>query len=152
MKRFQFRLQKILDLGAKREEALKERLFELDLKVVQAQQALLSKETELSGLCADQARQRVRGRCENEDLFAGYCGHLEKQILLNRDGLSRIEKVRDEVVQVLQDTANFRRSLEKLREGALETHMTEFLREEQKLLDEHSSSKFVRTRGRSIGE
>ena len=152
MKRFRFRLQKILDVSLKKEGALKERLFELSLSIVQAQQDLLAKRMELKSLCAEQSDERARGVCEHEDLFAGYCVHLETEMALRLTRVRQLEQTRRDTARMLQETANFRRALETVRESALATHRRSLAREEQKLLDEHAGIRFVRTRGQWIGE
>ena len=148
MRRFRFRLQKILDVIVKKEQAVKERLFELSLDIVRAQQELLERDMALRAACEVQAEDRLRGQCRHEDFFDRHCRQLEAQIDAKRVRVDQLALSRLDAVKMLEETTHFRRSLERARENALNEHRRFLARDEQKLLDEHAGIKFIRTRDR----
>ncbi len=152
MRRFRFRLQRILDLMLKQEEVLKERLFEATVALLAAQRAVMDLDEEMERRCERERLERAASRWDDEDVFASYCTLLEGRIeeALALQGEREIE--RERALSQLAEVSAFRRAVEKLREKALEEHRVAEEREEQKVSDEHTSVKFARERLQAVGE
>jgi len=152
VRRFRFRLQRILDLVLKHEEVLKERLLEATVALLEAQRAVMDLEEEIERRCERERLDRVASRWDHEDLFAGYCTLLEGRIEEALALQSEREIERERALARLEEVGGFRRAVEQLREKALAEHRAAEAREEQKVSDEHTSVKFARARLQAVGE
>jgi flagellar FliJ protein len=145
-KRFQFRLEQVLNLRKQMEEV---RIRELSL----AQGQLLKIEESLRAHAAEELDFLGKyGEFEkngqfNVDQIMAFCDfkdwllRQEKEYRRReREWLKEVEKRRQEVVKA----SRARRLLESLKEKQLKTHSQEVLGEEQRFLDEISSIAFVR--------
>jgi len=139
MKRFQFRLQTVLDLKEKREESV-----QLELAVLETERRAEADCLEaLNGRQAEgkeYLRSRLRGTWAAEEVsqtyayLDGLAGQIKRQKETLRLATERVARKREELLEATKE----RKALERLRDIARENHMERCLKENQKKSEEFS--------------
>ena len=142
MKRFEFRLDKVLDYRKKVEE---EKLRELG----KAKHALREAEHKVSGLKNHQREQIEELRKTDFDnmymriLYDHYLFRIRNELSLAKDEVNKksigVDKKREEVIE----SSKPRKAVEKLKERRIEEHAHARGRWEQKLYDESAKHRFL---------
>ena len=149
MKKFRWRLQRLLDLKVRQEDMLRAELVTLMEKtaalrgrIMMLRAMLRSGAMEIRSLPADQqvAAQRQ---------FLEYAPVRDRQIVRLREQLDLFEQERKNKMDELARLRKFRKGLERLREKAADDHARRLDREEQKFLDESSNQVMYRKKGYS---
>jgi len=144
MKRFVWRLQRVLDIKAKEEQikrsqllAITERLVKVRRRLLAEQQKLLKVLTEIAG--------KEGGRRLSEQEFCLKCSATNNEII--RELAERVRELelekKEKIAEVLK-ARRFKEGLEKLREKAKEEFIREQERLEQKQMDEQATSRCAR--------
>ncbi|MHC4544658.1 MAG: hypothetical protein ACYSYL_09040 [Planctomycetota bacterium] len=123
MKRFVWRLQRILDIKTGKEQKMKSELLELTEKIAETRGVLLMQQRILEDIIAGLAGESPKKRLSKQEFFLRYSGISDE----------RIEKVR-----------RFKEGLERLRAEAKIQFIKEQEKLEQKELDEIASVSFAR--------
>ena len=144
MKKFAFKLQTALDLKLKAEDRKKEEL----VTATGIYQENLCKLAELKARL-NEIQGVLRGKQErNVDVFEiGWYQdyipvlneHIEQQCLYTEESRLDMETIRFELIELMKE----RKILEKLRDRNYKEYMREFLREEQKQIDEMATTGFL---------
>jgi len=144
MKRFVWRLQRVLDIRTKEEQKARAELLELTQKLAETQSELLAwrkmLEEIINGLAAGNPKKRL-GR---QEFFLRYSAASDKQIKKLENKVKELEsKQREKIAEVLK-LKRFKEGLEKLRAEAKIQFITEQEKLEQQQLDEGATVLFVR--------
>jgi flagellar biosynthesis chaperone FliJ len=143
MKRFEWPLQRLLNVTEQRERAKR-------LEVVSAvqQAALVNKQIErrqalLRDLLAELSQKSLFQRIPLQEVFLTHCPWEEKAIAALRREREELQKLRERLTAELMRLRASRKSLERLRAEALRDYLREQSRMEQKQLDESAQIAFV---------
>ncbi len=144
MKRFVWRLQRVLDIRIKEEQKARAELLELTQKLAETQSELLAwrkmLEEIINGLAAGNPKKRL-GR---QEFFLRYSAASDEQIKKLENRVKELEsKQREKIAEVLK-LRRFKEGLEKLQAEAKIQFITEQEKLEQKQLDEGATVLFVR--------
>lgn len=144
MKRFAWRLQRILDIETKKEQKVRSELLELTEKLAETRGVLLTQQMILKDIVADLAGENPRKRLGRQEFFLKYSATSDKRIKKLKEKVSALESQQREKIAELLKVRRFKESLEKLRAEA----KTQFIKKQEKLeqkeLDEMASVSFAR--------
>ncbi len=144
MKRFVWRLQRVLDIRIKEEQKARAELLKLTEKLAETQSALLAwrkmLEQIINGLTVENPKKRL-GR---QEFFLRYSAESDERINTLENKVKELEsKQRDKISEVLK-LRRLKEGLEKLRAEAKMQFIKEQEKLEQKQLDEGATVLFVR--------
>jgi flagellar FliJ protein len=144
MKRFVWRLQRLLDIKTKQEQKMRSELLELTEKLAEARSRLLIQQKILEDIIAGLAEENPKKRLGRQEFFLRYSQTSDEQIKKLKEETSELESQQREKIAELLKVRKFKEGLERLR---AETKM-QFIREQEKLeqkeLDETATVSFAR--------
>jgi flagellar export protein FliJ len=144
MKKFVWRLQRVLDLKVREERLMRSQLMELTEKLVVARGELLMQERILENLMADVADSEPVRRIREQEFFSR-CSQTNIELIKTiKVKIKELEQQRKEKITDLLRVRRFKELLEKLRTRAMEEFNRQMEKLEQKEQDERSSVMFVR--------
>ncbi|MGC9453841.1 MAG: hypothetical protein ACP5HU_03165 [Phycisphaerae bacterium] len=144
MKRFHWRLQRVLDVTVQREKALRAELFALSRRIVRLRQEIIRRRADLRSVLADLGGRPPAERMARQEVFMRCAEAVEREIArLDRDA-RELESRRSERTQTFLRLRSSRQTLERMREEAYRQHMREQLKMEQKQFDESAQISFAR--------
>ena len=144
MKRFVWRLQRILDLKTKKEQKMRSELLELTEKLAEARGLLLMQKRILENIIAGLAAENPKKRLSKQEFFLRYSGTSNERIAKLKEKINVLESQQREKIIELLKIRRFREGLEKLRDEAKKRFIEEQARLEQKELDEIATVSFTR--------
>jgi flagellar export protein FliJ len=144
MKRFVWRLQRVLDIKIKEEQIKRAELFAITHKLAEAQSELLMQRRILADVINSLSQEHPKIRLDKQALFLRYAAINDELIKKLENKVKEIEiKQKEKIGEVLK-VKKFRKGLEKLR---TETKMR-FIKEQEKLeqkdADEMTTMGFAR--------
>ena len=143
MKRFQWPLQRLLEVTRHREQALRAQLLTLSQKIAGIRQVILARKAVLRALLAELSDEDIQKRFSKQQVFMNYAQNDKEQIRQLQDQLKELESVRKETnVRFLQIRSS-RKSLDRLKDKAKARHEQEQNKLEQKELDEVAHVSFA---------
>lgn len=144
MKRFVWRLQRVLDIKKKEEQKTRAELLELTERLAQSRGELLAVKKMLESIIEGLAEEDPKKRLGDQEFFLKYSSATVEQIKKLEDKVSRLESQQREKIAEVLKVRRFKEGLEKLRAEA----KMEFIRQQEKLeqkeLDEGATISFVR--------
>lgn len=144
MKRFVWRLQRVLDIKKKEEQKKRAELLELTEKVAQTRGELLTQQKILEDIINALTGENPKKRLSKQEFFLRYSAMSDEQIKKLKNNLSELEsQQREKIAEVLR-IRRFKEGLEKLRIEAKIQFIKEQEKLEQKQLDEGATVSFVR--------
>ena len=144
MKRFVWRLQRVLDIRIKEEQKARTELLRLTEKLAQAQSKLLAWRTILEEIINSLAFENPKKRLGKQEFFMRYSAESDEKIKRLENKVRELElKQKDKIAEVLR-LKKFKEGLEKLRAEAKVQFIKEQERLEQRQLDEGATVSFVR--------
>ena len=144
MRRFVWRLQRVLDIKEKEEQKARAELFELAEKLAETRGELLARQKMLKDLISGLAEESPKARLGKQEFFLKFSAVSDKQIRNLKDLIRLLElQQREKVVEVLK-VRRFKEGLESLREETKRQFIEEQEKLEQKELDERAGVSFVR--------
>ena len=144
MKRFVWRLQRVLDIRTKEEQKARAELLKLMEKLAETQSELLSWRKMLEEIINDLALGNPKKRLGRQEFFLRYSAASDEQIKKLENRVKELEsKQRDKVAEVLK-LKRFKEGLEKLQAEAKIQFITEQEKLEQQQLDEGARVLYVR--------
>ncbi len=146
MKRFVWRLQRVLDIKAKEEQMKKAQLVKLTEKLAQAQSELLAQTRILDNIIDDLIKQEPKKRLGKQPFFLKSSKTNDEIIEKLKEKVSGLESAQKEKIAEVLKVKRFKEGLEKLRDEAKARFITEAERQEQKELDEGTTAGFARKR------
>lgn len=144
MKRFVWRLQRVLDIKRKEEQKTRAELFELTERLAQARGELLARRKMLESIIEELTERNPKGRLGEQEFFLRYSTISDEQIKRLKENVNELEsRQREKIAEVLK-VRRFKEGLEKLRIEAKIQFIKEQEKLEQKELDEGATISFVR--------
>jgi len=144
MKRFVWRLQKVLDIKAKQEEIQRIELIRLTQKLAEKQGELLMCQRVLKDIIDGISRDSSSRRLTAQEFFLRQAATNDERIRTLKSEITELEARQKEKTAELLAVRRSREALERLRAQAREQFMREQERLEQKELDHGSTAAFVR--------
>ena len=144
MKRFVWRLQRVLDIRTKEEQKARAELLKLTEKLAETQSELLTWRKMLEEIINGLAVGNPKKRLGRQEFFLRYSAASDEQIKKLENRVKELEsKQREKIAEVLK-LRRFKEGLEKLRVEAKIDFIKEQEKLEQQQLDEGATVLFVR--------
>ena len=144
MKRFVWRLQRVLDIRIKEEQKARAELLKLTEKLAETQSELLAWRKMLEEIINDLAMENPKKRLGRQEFFLRYSAASDEQIKKLENRVKELEsQQRDKIAEVIK-LRRFKEGLEKLRSEAKMQFIKEQEKLEQQQLDEGATVLFVR--------
>lgn len=144
MKRFVWRLQRVLDVKTKEEQLKRTELFRLTEQLAAQRGELLMRQRILQNLLEDIRRDASPERWSTQEFLLQRAAVDDEQIRRLREEIAALEiRHREKTAEVLA-VRRFKEGLEKLRAQAREDHLREEERLEQRDVDERTTMGFAR--------
>ncbi len=144
MRRFAWRLQRVLDVKEKQEQIKTQELFAITEEITQTRSELLAKQRILVDILESIAREKPRDRLGKQEFFLKYSAATDERIRQLQKKIVELEKKqKDKIVEVLK-IRRFKEGLQQLREQAKRKFIEEQDKLEQKQLDEIATLSFAR--------
>ncbi|MHC4109917.1 MAG: flagellar export protein FliJ [Planctomycetota bacterium] len=144
MKRFVWRLQRILEIETKKEQKMRSELLKLTEEIAETRGALLMQQMILKDIIAGLTAEIPERRLSRQEFFLKFSGTSDEQIEKLKEKMSALESLQKEKIAELLKVRRFKEGLERLRAEA----KTQFIKEQEKLeqkeLDEMASVSFAR--------
>jgi flagellar FliJ protein len=144
VKRFAWRLQRLLDIKIKQEKSLRAELVAVTEQAVAVKGQILFKKMALRQKLEDLGSLEPGQRLDQQQFFLKFVHVLDTQIRHLKQALKEIEELRKKKLDEMTELRKSRKSLEKLREKAKEEYMIEQDRLEQIETDDMTSMKYAR--------
>ncbi len=144
MKRFVWRLQRVLDIKKKEEQKKRAELFELAEILAETRGELLIQKKMLEDIIEGLADENPKKRLGRQEFFLRYSAISDERIRKLKDKISDLEsRQREKITEVLK-VRRFNEGLERLRVEAKMQFIKEQEKLEQKELDDGATVSFVR--------
>ena len=144
MKRFEWRLQRVLDIKSKEEQIRKAELLEITEKLAQTQSELIMQRRLLRNVIESLAEVEAKNRLVKQEFFLK-CSRTSDELIRNLErkvkDLSR--RQREKIAEVVK-LKRFKEGLEKLREEAKREFIKEQEGLEQREIDDMTTVGFAR--------
>lgn len=145
MKRFIWRLQRVLDIRTKEEQKKTAELLEITDKLVATRSELLIKKKLLENIINDLAAESPKKRLAKQEFFLAYSYTSNEQIKKLKEKINLLEiRQKDKIKEVLK-VRRSKEGLERLRSEAKTQYIKEQEKLEQKELDDRATVSFVRS-------
>jgi len=144
MKRFVWRLQRVLDIRKKEEQKARVELLELTERLAQTRGELLTQQQMLEDIINGLIGENPEKRLGKQEFFLRYSTATDEQIKKLEGKVSELEsQQRDKIAEVLK-LRKLKEGMEKLRTEAKMRFIAEQEKLEQKQLDERATVSYVR--------
>jgi len=143
MKKFVWRLQKVLEVNQKRQQAKRAELFKTTEKLALARANLLAQKRILQDLIENVTQQNPADRLCRQQLLLKSTGKNDEIIKKYKDEIQQLELDRKRLTAEFLKIKRFAEALEKLREQDKRQFIAEQEKLEQKEMDEHTSMRFA---------
>ena len=144
MKRFVWRLQRVLEIKKKEEQKVRAELYELTEKLAQTRGELLRWQKMLDNIIVGLTEENPKKRLGEQEFFLRYSATSDEQIRRLEDKKNGLESQQREKIAEVLKVKRFKEGLEKLRVEAKVQFIKEQEKLEQKELDEGATISFVR--------
>jgi len=144
MKRFVWRLQRVLDIRKKEKQKARAELLELTERLAQTRGELLMQQKMLEDIIYGLTGENPKKRLGKQEFFLKFSAASDEQIKKLENKVNELEsQQRDKIAEVLK-LRKFTEGLEKLRTEVKMRFIKEQEKLEQKQLDEGATVSFVR--------
>ena len=144
MKKFRWRLQRLLDVRQKQEDALRAELMGLTEQSAALRGRILMEKAMLRSRLAELRKTAGDTRLRRQQEFMTCVSVVDAQIARLQNDLNQVEQKRKEKTEAIMEVRKFRRAMEQLKTQALNDYNRALHCEEQKNQDESSSAAFAR--------
>jgi flagellar biosynthesis chaperone FliJ len=144
MKRFVWRLQKVLDIRAKEEQLKEMELFRLTETLTERQSELMMRQQALRELLGRLREDRSPQRLGTQEFCLRHAAADDQVIAALKQEIRDLEALRQEKTAEVLAAKRFRKGLERLRDEAKEQFIREQEQLEQKEMDDRTSVTFAR--------
>jgi flagellar biosynthesis chaperone FliJ len=144
MKRFVWRLQRVLEIKKKQEQKTRAELFELTERLAQKRGELLARQKMLESIIEELAERNPKRRLGEQEFFLRYSTASDEQIKKLKDNINELESQQREKIAEVLKIRRFKEGLERLRAEAKMQFIKEQEKLEQKELEEGATISFVR--------
>ena len=143
MKRFSWRLQRVLDVKIKEEQKVRSELFALTQRLARKRGELL-RQQEILEQIINAIKVNPERRINDQEFFLRHSTTNDRQIKKIKEIIKELEIQQRAKIQEVMKIRKFKEGLEKLRIEAKEQFMKEQSKYEQKELDEAATVSFIR--------
>ena len=144
MRRFVWRLQRVLEIRRKQEQVKRAELFKLTEKLAQARGELLIRKKVLEDIIAGLSGKNPQRRLGEQEFFLKCSATNDEQIKRIKKEINELElQQREKIIEVLR-LKRFKEGLEKLRTQAKRQFISAEEKLEQKEMDEEATVLFAR--------
>lgn len=143
MKKFVWRLQKVLEVNEKRQQAKKAELFKITEKLALARANLLAQQRILQNLIEEIAALKPAERVNKQQLLLKSTKKNDELIRKYEDQIRQLEMDQKKLTDEFLKIKRFTESLKNLREQDRQKFIIEQEKLEQKEMDEHTSIRFA---------
>ena len=144
MKRFVWRLQKVLDVKTKEEQLRRTELFQIVEQLAAGRGELLLRQQILQDLMNDIQKREPAQRLNAQEFFLRHAATDDAEIRRLQEEIAALEIRHKEKTAEVLAVRRFKEGLEKLRVQAKEEYMREQEKLEQKEQDERTTISFAR--------
>jgi flagellar protein FliJ len=144
MKKHTWRLQRVLDVRIKQEEAKKAELMEITQRLMAARQAVIVKHAAMRSILMELSRKDARTRMEEQPTVVKHMTFSEEELRKLKKRAEEIEMERRKKSDEMLEARQARKVMEKLQEKAKAEYAKTVSALEQKELDELAGGRFVR--------
>jgi len=144
MKRFVWRLQRVLEIKAKQEQAKRAELFQLTERLAQTRGKLLTQQRILKDIILSIASKKPQRRLSEQEFFLKYSAASDEVIAKLKNEISGLETQQKQKIAEVVKARQFREGLERLRAEAKKRFLKVQEKLEQKELDESATVSFAR--------
>ena len=144
MKRFVWRLQRLLDIKIKQEDAKRGELVAVTEQALAVRSEIMVQKAALRKLLTDLSAKQAQQRLSEQEFFLKYAHVSDAEIDKLELKLAELERVRRNKIQEIMKIRKFRKGLERLRAEAKAEFVKEQEKREQKDLDEKTTVSFAR--------
>lgn len=145
MKRFQFRLQALLNYKKHLEEMARQEMAKAVAQVNECEQQIQTLIRDRKEAALTLEKRVAEGMSSGEfKRYHGFLQVLDQMVVEQKKQKFRLEKALEEKRSILTKRTIDKRAMERLKEKRAEEYVREMLKEEQKVLDEVASLKRVR--------
>jgi flagellar biosynthesis chaperone FliJ len=144
MKRFVWRLQKVLDIKTKEEQFKRMELFRLTEALAEKRTELLMRQRVLQEMLAEVAQVRPADRLRTQELFFRHSATNDRRIAQVKQEVGALETQQKNKIREVMAAKRFKEGLEKLRNEAKEQYIRAQEKLEQKESDDRSTVAFAR--------
>ena len=144
MKRFEWRLQRVLDIRTKQEVIKTQELFSITEKLAQTRSELLIQQRILRDIFESIASEIPQRRTGRQEFFLRNSTATDERIRQLQDKVQKLESEQKKKMAEVMKLRQFKESLEKLREQAKRAFMKEQEKLEQKQMDETATQSHCR--------
>jgi flagellar biosynthesis chaperone FliJ len=145
MKRFDWPLQRVLDVRKKQEQKKIMELFILTQQLAATHSEVLLKQKMLEEIISSFAGKNINARLAEQEFFLSNSKATNRQIKNLKEQIRLLEPQQKEKMNEVLTIRRFRQGLEKMREKAKIFFIKEMDKLEQKSLDEAATVSFVRS-------
>lgn len=154
MKRFVWRLQRVLDIKAKQEQAKRAELFRITERLAQTRGKLLMQQRILKDIIRGITKEKTpksllvagRGQLGEQEFLLKYLAMSDERIKKLKEQVSELESQQRKKIAEVIKVRRFKEGLERLQANAKKQFIKEQERLEQKDLDEGAVVSFARKR------
>lgn len=148
MKRFDFRLEKALEVRSLKKLLAEEKLGQAKRAEMQTR-GLLGRAREEREECFREIRGNLRGKVEPDDMrrLLRYESSIEDEIWRQKMDLSKKEAATKNAMDVVVERTKEERALTKHRENLMREYKADYWWEEGKTLDEVGTTRYLREKG-----
>ena len=144
MRRFVWRLQRVLDIKEKEEQKARAELFELAEKLAETRGELLTQQKMLQDIISGLVEENPKARLSKQEFFLRFSATSDEQIKKLKDKVRLVERQQREKIADVLKIRKFKQGLEKLREETKRQFIAEQEKLEQKESDERAGVSFIR--------
>jgi len=144
MKRFVWRLQRVLEIKTKEEEKKRGELLEITEKLAQRRAELITQQRILEDIITEICGEKPKQRLGKQEFFLRYSAASDEQIKILQKKISQLEQQQREKITEVIKAKRFKEGLERLRTEAKMQFIYEQEKLEQKELDENATVSFAR--------
>jgi flagellar export protein FliJ len=144
MRRFVWRLQKVLDVKTKQEQIKRNELFQIAEQLAARRGELLLRRRILQDLLTEIREQPGPARWSAQEFFLRHADDDDRQIRRLEEEIAALQVRHKEKTAEVLAVRRFKEGLEKLRQQAQEEYLREHERAEQKEADEQTTLTFAR--------
>lgn len=144
MKRFEWRLQRVLDLKEKTEKVKRAELLKLAEQIAAARVRLMNEQRKQREQMAAIARERAGQRVARQATFLSFSAFDDERIAKQQNHVQQLETIQEKKTRELIELRQAKEGLEKLRAEAKAAYLAEQEKAAQREMDEHTNMAFAR--------
>jgi flagellar biosynthesis chaperone FliJ len=146
VKKFVWRLQRLLDIKIKQEGAMRAELVAVTERALAVRSEIMVRKAALRKLLSDLGAKQAQERLSEQEFFLKYAYVSDAKIEKLEVKLAELERVRQSKVQEIMKIRRFRKGLERLRAEA----KAEFVAEQEKLQQKDMDAKTIEGFARKV--